>query len=288
MTERPPGRFAPDYLTELFREPLDPAYAEAARRRAERGPRPPARGRLSTLARVCTLVAIGFLFAVAYRQVVADEPATDRARAGLVEEVRSRQAQTDALQHQADQLREDVARMRDAALAGDRAAALRNLEAAAGLARVTGDGVVVRVANAPQPVDPVTGQTGDNLGQVFDRDLQDIVNALWLAGAEAVAVNGQRLTATSTIRAAGAAILVDFRPVGSPYEVAAIGPDDLSRSFTGSATARRFTRYVDAYGMAFEVRARDGLTLPAAAEPDLRYARPYGAPSPTPSPSGGR
>ncbi|HZN18649.1 MAG TPA: DUF881 domain-containing protein [Micromonosporaceae bacterium] len=294
--ERPGSRFGADLFASLFQESLDPAYAAAARRRTARPPVPLWRRAAGRAVSLVTLFAVGLLFAVAYRQVVADEPESARVRAGLADEVRSRRAQTDGLQERADRLRAEVAALRDAALAGEEAASLRNLEAAAGLAKVAGDGVVVRVADGPDPADPVTGAPGDNLGRVLDRDLQDIVNSLWLAGAEAVAVNGQRLTATSTIRAAGSAILVDFKPVSSPYEVSAIGPGELARRFNDSATARRFRRYVTAYGMAFDVRPRDDLTLPAAADPQLRYARPQGAspptssagPAPTPSPSGGR
>ena len=126
----------------------------------------------------------------------------------------------------------------------------------------------------------------------IDKAMQDITNELWRDGTEAVAVNGQRLTATSTIRAAGGAILVDFRPVTGPYQVAAIGPDDLAKRFGDSPTAHRFRRYVDLYGMQFAVGRRQALTLPAAAEPQLRYARtPQTGPSGTPVPSasgGGR
>jgi uncharacterized protein YlxW (UPF0749 family) len=281
-------RFRPDFLTELFTDAIDPAYAAAAERRRLRGPERPLWRRLSLGARVVTLVAVGFLLAVSYRQAVAAEPASERARAGLVDEIRTRQAETDRLQQEADRLREEVARQRDAVLADDQVAELRNLEAATGLGRVTGDGVVVRVSDAPDAVDPVTGQTGGtNLGRVHDRDLQSIVNALWESGAEAVAVNGQRLTATSTIRLAGSAILVDFRPVSSPYEVTAIGPDNLARDFAGSPTGKRFARYIGAYGMGFAVSERSGLTLPAAADPQLRYATPQ-RPTPAPTASGGR
>jgi uncharacterized protein YlxW (UPF0749 family) len=160
-------------------------------------------------------------------------------------------------------------------------ARLRNLEAGSGLARVHGDGIVVRLVDAPAPVDPVTGkQSSTNPGRILDRDLQDIANELWRLGAEAIAINGERLTATSTIRAAGGAILVDFRPVTAPYEVSAIGPGDLKDTFNGSQTAKRFRNYVGTYRMEFSVDRRDGMTLGAAVQPRLRYAQP-----PQPSPS---
>ncbi|WP_432825300.1 DUF881 domain-containing protein [Dactylosporangium sp. CA-092794] len=266
-----------DLLGELFRNPLDPGYAAAAARRG--GAPPPRSGRWLTAA---AMLIIGFLLAVAYHQVVAAAPGTTKARDDLVADVRSRQRAADDLQRRAAELRDQVDQARDNALAdSDSAARLKNLAAANGTGKVTGDGVAVRVADAPAQVDPVTGQAAaDNLGQVLDRDLQDIANGLWQAGAEAVAVNGQRLTATSTIRAAGGVILVDFRPVTSPYEVTAIGPPDIADTFGGSATAKRFKRYVEEYRMQFSVKKRTNLTLAAAAEPPLKYATtPSGGPT---------
>jgi len=280
-----------NFLIQLFQSPLDPGYADAAARKAER-PEPPRWRRLGgrgVTALACLL--IGLLFAIAYQHAVAAKPSTTKAREDLLGDVQSRRDQAEQLQKQAEDLRDQVARARDSALAdrGD-AERLRELAAGTGLGKVTGDGVVVTLADAPPQIDPVTGKpSDDNPGVVLDRDLQDVANALWQAGAEAIAINGQRLTATSTIRTAGGAILVDFRPVTSPYDIAAIGPDQ--DAFTGSATAARFRRYVDTYRMRFTVKSRKGLTLAAASDPNLRYARiPSPSPSsaPSSSPTGGR
>src|SRR6185437_13357565 len=219
------------------------------------------------------------------QHAVAAKPSTTKAREDLIGDVESRRTQAEQLQRQAENLRDQVAKARDNALAdrGD-AQRLRELAAGTGLGKVTGDGVVVTLADAPPQIDPVTGKpSDDNPGVVLDRDLQDIANALWQAGAEAIAINGQRLTATSAIRTAGGAILVDFRPVTGPYQIAAIGPDQ--DAFAGSGTAQRFRRYVETYRMQFTVKSRKGLTLVAAPDPELRYA---GVASPSPSPSGGR
>jgi uncharacterized protein YlxW (UPF0749 family) len=136
----------------------------------------------------------------------------------------------------------------------------------------------------------VTGRVDrDNLGRVLDRDLQALANALWQCGAEAIAINGQRLTAVSTIRSAGEAILVDFRPVTRPYVLTAIGPDGIDKRLADSATGKQFERFVENYRMQFEIKARRGLTLPAGADPGLRYASPPPSAQPSsgsPSPSG--
>ncbi|MEH1014732.1 DUF881 domain-containing protein [Micromonospora sp. CPCC 206060] len=277
--QRPARTYTPDFLTELFRNPLDPGYAAAAARRQQAGgPTGWQRGAVRAVT-VVTLLVLGFLFAVAYRQTVAEEPGRSRARAGLVEQIKQREGETSELARRADALRGEVARQRDAALTGSAAARLRDLEAATGLVRVRGDGVVVRVADAPSKADAVTGQGGTNLGRVLDSDLQKIANGLWSAGAEAIAINGQRLTATSTIRAAGGAILVDYRPVTGPYEVSAIGPDELEDRFNDSLAARLMRNVADEHGLSFAVRGADDLTLPAASGPQLRYARPVVTPT---------
>ena len=120
--------------------------------------------------------------------------------------------------------------------------------------------------------------SGGNVSRVLDVDLQGVVNGLWASGAEAIAVNGQRLTGLTTIRAAGGAILVDFRPVTSPYEIAAIGPDDMEQRFNDSPPAKAIRDLANQYGLDFSTRSQDDLRLPAAP------ARSYGTPTPSARP----
>jgi uncharacterized protein YlxW (UPF0749 family) len=281
--------FSADLLTDLFVHSLDPGYADAAERRRGR----PDSGLRRALGRGGTAVALlvfGFLLSVAYQHVAAGAPEAARARARLAAEAQRQQDQSDNLERRAARLRDEVAAARDRALGGGaEAERLRGMEAGTGLAKVTGDGITVTLTDAPSEVDPVTGEpTGENLGQVLDRDLQRLTNALWASGAEAIAVDGQRLSPVSTIRAAGQAILVDFTPVTSPYQVSAIGPPDMRERFNSSVTAEQFRWLHDKYRMGFTVRDSEGLTLPAAPDPQLRYAKPPdGAKSPSPT-GGGR
>jgi uncharacterized protein YlxW (UPF0749 family) len=281
---------SPDFLSELFSNPLDPGYGDAAARRAERGPDSPRRRLTGRVVATVVALAIGLLFAVAYRQTLADEPRRSQARADLVAQIRARETTTGELRTRADTLREDVAQLRDQALGSDERERLRELEAATGLRRVTGDGVVVTLKDAPTADE----DTGDkpNLGKIFDRDLQAVANALWSSGAEAIAINDQRLSATTTIRKAGGAIMVDLRPVTSPYEVKAIGPDDLEERFSDTGTARLMRGLVDEENIGYDVRQVDDLELPAATEPRLDYARGAAGPmsagaSPAPASPGG-
>ncbi|OMQ13910.1 hypothetical protein A7K94_0220340, partial [Modestobacter sp. VKM Ac-2676] len=175
----------------------------------------------------------------------------------------------------------EVTAARESALAasvvGQRA--LDRLEVAeqqAGTVAVEGPGVVVTLGNAPPPSDsdPVGGSEEVQLGGIVqDRDLQRLVNALWAVGAEAVSVDGQRLGPTSAIRQAGNAILVDFRPVASPYEVAAIGdPETLTRDLLNTPEASALGQLTVDYGVVFEYVREDSLELPAGTGAELRHA----------------
>ncbi len=261
----PVGTLAPDFLLRLFRDPLDSGYAAAARRRG--GAPPPKRDRLWS---VVALLVVGALLAVAYRQVVAHEPVRAQTRAQLVEQIHDREAVAERLERRAAELRDEVTRLRDEQLASEEVRRLRELEAVTGLAPVRGPGVVVRVADGSQ-VDPVTGQLVPE-ARVLDYDLQQITNALWAAGAEAVAINGRRLTATSTIRGVSGAILVNRVPVTGPYEVVAVGPEEMQRRFESAGVATTLRALSERYGISYEVRAARDLTLPAGVPPEFLNA----------------
>ena len=276
--EQPKRVFAPDFLTELFRNPLDPGYADAAARKAVEGEPTGAKRWASSGISLITLVVLGFLFVVAYQQTIADEPARTKARAALLQQVQSRRDQTTQLQSQADKLSDDVAKLRERELGGAAVAQLRDMEAATGLAPVKGDGARIKLGDGPTPINPVTGER-NTVARVKDTDLQLATNALWSLGAEAITINGQRLTATSTIRQAGEAILVDFQPVTTPYEVIAIGPDDMAKDFRDGYAGKFFKELATWYGMSFAASDVRGVTLPAATELKLRVASTIPAPS---------
>lgn len=282
-----PRQFPTDMLSELFQSPLDAGYADAARARGERGPLPATTRRLRRVVTVVACLIIGILFSVAYLQVVERAPARATARAGLIQDMKQRQAHTDDLARQAETLQAEVFRMREEALADTSLGQLRELEAATGMRKVTGDGVVVTLADGPNAAN-------ERLARVLDIDLQLVTNALWAAGAEAVSVNGQRLTSVTPIRGAGSAIIVGNSHVIGPYQVAAIGPPEMVDRFNDSQTAAVYRSIAGdkQQELGFEVDERDDLELPAAVLPRLQYAvvpKPSasGSPSPSTSPSGG-
>ncbi len=260
-------------LVDMMNDTLDGSYRDAADRvrTAPAVGGPPVRRRTV----VPLLVVLGLLTGTAAAQVRRRAHDADGGRAALVAEVTERTAASDALADRVEVLRADLAQERDRALgatgAGLRAAQrLAGLELQAATVPVRGPGVVVRLDDAPvADVDERPQRSGT--GRVLDRDLQDAVNGLWAAGAEAVSVNDLRLTALTAIRSAGEAVLVDFRPLSPPYVVRAIGDAPaLERGFRAGADGRRLATYPALYGLSLDVRRADALALPAAGVPDLR------------------
>lgn len=136
-----------------------------------------------------------------------------------------------------------------------------------GATAVHGPGIVVTVADA------ATATASE--GRVLDTDLTILVNGLFEAGAEAVAINGRRITARSPIRTAGAAITVDYVSLNSPYKVEAIGdPKRLQGRFGGTRAASWWQYLKLNYGLTLEIaQPDDDLTLAADPGLVLRHAK---------------
>jgi uncharacterized protein YlxW (UPF0749 family) len=296
-------------LDQVLAETLDPAYQQAAdartaraRAAAEAGEEPPAgsrgRRRWSQALVAVVLAGAGLLAAITYDHASAGAQGRAQVREALLGDIDTESGQADALTRQLDQLRSQVDRTRDSAL---QASAIGQLalsqlsarEQAAAAVAVTGPGIKVTLGDAKPKTgsDPVGGATASNsAGAVRDSDVQLAVNALWASGAEAISINGQRLGPTSTIRNAGEAILVDFQPVSSPYDISAVGnADALSKKFLADAEVQALAVVSQSYGLRFEFVKEDKLSLPAATPPELHYAQPVPSTSSSgaePSPGG--
>lgn len=99
----------------------------------------------------------------------------------------------------------------------------------AGTVEVHGPGIVVQLQDSPKrPAEGRPDVMSDYI--VHDRDIRDVVNELFAAGAEAISVNGQRLIACSSIRCVGPVVLVNTTQVGAPFIIKAIGKPETLES----------------------------------------------------------
>ena len=224
------------------------------------------------------LLLLGFLVSTGFVQERLRESQLPSHRQELEALVRQRQADVRGLSGEVAELSGRLAGIQDRLARGSSrvqevVAEAEMLRALAGLAGARGPGVIVELADSPR-APSTTGEEADLTIQ--DVDLQLVVNALWQAGAEALAVNGRRVVSTTAIRQAGGTILVNYSAVTSPYRVVAIGnADTLHDRLTGSEVAERFGVWMEVYGLRFSVERSGAASVPALrGVPDIRWARP--------------
>ncbi|MBC7273194.1 MAG: DUF881 domain-containing protein, partial [Streptomyces sp.] len=226
------------------------------------------------------LVLAALVVTVGAAQARVAAPVVAKEREELIDRIQSETTAADELESSIDDLRDEVsARQREALKesGGDRTALLGILS---GAAEVRGPGVKLVVDDAENAAaggdgDPRGTSGFSDTGRVRDRDMQRVVNGLWESGAEAVSINGQRLTALSAIRAAGDAILVDNRPLVPPYTVLAVGDGQGMRSrFQDSADGLYLAALEESFGIRTDISVADDLRLPAAPSVIVRTAEP--------------
>ncbi|HSW43682.1 MAG TPA: DUF881 domain-containing protein [Patescibacteria group bacterium] len=239
------------------------------------------------IALAVALIALGFMVAAQARAEVPRVRYTTQERGPLVETVIALQARQEQLKDQILDLRARVTAAEQGAagsdaLMSDLNDALRAARVAAGLVALEGPGIVLQLEDSQGPVPPGGSLADYRVGAL---DLRLVVEELWLAGAEAVSVNGERVVPTTSFVDIGSTLLVNSAYLAPPYQVAAIGPADL---YDVLVTSPGFIELVQAraerHGIRISFAEPEAVTVPAyAGTVTLRHAR-AAAPSPTPEP----
>lgn len=228
------------------------------------------------------LFALGFLIAA---QLAAEGPRVRYAsqeRSSLVETVLTLQAQQEVLKSRILTLRHDIGELEAEGPASD--ALLKSLNAdleeariAAGLIALEGPGLVFRIEDSGQP-----DGAADSL--VSAKDIRILVEELWLAGAAAVSINGERVTVSTAVLDIGGSVLVNSAYLAPPYEIAAIGAPGLYGRVQQSSSFADFVQgRVDAHGLRLSVAELDDVVVPAfAGTVGVEFGRPDVSPSPAP------
>jgi uncharacterized protein YlxW (UPF0749 family) len=138
---------------------------------------------------------------------------------------------------------------------------LEDARLAVGLTALRGPGVLIEIADSKRIVPE--GENPANYIVLVD-DLRDIVAALWASGAEAIAINDERLVATSSIYGVGASILVNTAFLSPPFQIKAIGAQGLLDRFNANPAFRgRVAQRIDVFGLEYASQAADALEVPA-------------------------
>ena len=220
-------------------------------------------------------ILLGFLAMVAVRSRPADPAARLSREYRLADLIERQQRSTTTLRREVEALRRDVERLRTRRAGGEAASAERDrvaadLGLAAGLVPMAGPGVRVTLDDSLLERAP-TGNVNDLV--IHSQDVQAVVNALWRAGAEAVAINGQRLISTSAVLCVGNTLLLNGTVHSPPYTVAAVGA--VRDRFEDDPLVRRLHDDAESYGLRFSVDREDEVEVPAYQGATLlTYARP--------------
>ncbi|MCX4968073.1 DUF881 domain-containing protein [Streptomyces sp. NBC_00654] len=289
MSQQPPDRSTapkparPDasmsLLTNVMDHSLDDGYAEATARREADGSAGLPRTLKSKLGLAAGLVIAALVVTLGAAEARVSAPVVAKEREELIDRIDAETTAADTLESDVEELRSDVSERQRKALeqhGGDQGGLVALLS---GATPVEGPGVKLVVDDAKDTDQGGGGpreSTGfADTGRVRDRDMQRVVNGLWESGAEAIAINGQRLTALSAIRAAGDAILVDNRPLVPPYTVLAVGNGkELATAFRDSADGMYLHALQENFDIRTSISGQEKVRLPAAPSLIVRTAEP--------------
>lgn len=217
---------------------------------------------------------LGFLavLAAAQPQTV---PGRESSRVEIVDLIGQQDDRVRELREEVQGLKERIADLGS----GQAGAEIRSLRAeadrlavAAGAAPLRGPGVTV-VLEDSSASRSATGDPNDLI--VHERDIQAVVNALWAGGAEAVAINGERLSSLSAVRCAGNTLLLHGVVHSPPYEIRAIGdPEALERAMADSPGMERLLEAVTAFGLGLEIEPGPVVVPVGRGVRDLAMATP--------------
>jgi uncharacterized protein YlxW (UPF0749 family) len=265
----PPPDASMSLLNHLLSHTVDEDYAPVAARRRGSTREHTAGGLVGLMV---VLALFGLLIVTMVLETNRAAPALQEEREQLIARIDDESQEVEALRQRAESLEAEVSALQTRVLSRSQAgqgleARLQRLSVRSGAIPLTGPGLVITV-------DDAANAGTDSAGQVLDTDLQKLVNALWVAGAEAVSIDNQRITSRTAIRGAGSAITVNYRSLTTPYVIRAIGnPDTLPARLLETEGGRAWLDLQVNFGVEFTSETRGSITVPGRVPFPIRFAQ---------------
>mgnify|MGYP001778138915 FL=1 len=140
----------------------------------------------------------------------------------------------------------------------------------AGTTALKGPGVVLTIEDSKKEI---SSSENTNLYIIHDEDVLKVINELRAAGAEAIAINDQRLTANSEIRCAGPTISINNTRISAPYEIKAIG--NVQNMENAVKMRGGVAESLSVWGIRLDVRKELNIIIPAyKGAVQFKYATP--------------
>jgi uncharacterized protein YlxW (UPF0749 family) len=261
-----PDRVTMPLLALVTRDAIDEDYVHAARRRAAGGPPQPPSHRTPLRGAAVATALFGLLIALAAVQTARNADVQEASHDALVNRISQRQQEVTSLRGRISSLRRqnDALQSTSSRVQGQLAEAtveLRALQISTGFLPVHGPGLRITVSDNPD---------GSADGRVRATDLRLLVNGLWRAGAEAIAINGRRLSTISAIVNSNISVQVNRSPLTPPYVISAIGNRSLASVLQASTSGVEFQSLAEQFGFVVDRQNESELVLPAAPDAQLR------------------
>ncbi len=211
--------------------------------------------------------AMGILLALQFKLVHAvpaqPEAATDQKAYSLVSEANEAREHRDALKEKSQQLRAELDKIAAGPELGTMKETMALYRIEAGLAAVSGPGVEVTLDDNNDPVQPNEGGgLSANLYLLHDEDILKVLNELKAAGAEVLAINGQRLLSTSEIQCVGPTILTNKNHrLTPPFVITAIG--DATNMENSLKMRGGVVDNLKVWGIQVNIKKQAQITIPA-------------------------
>jgi uncharacterized protein YlxW (UPF0749 family) len=224
-------------------------------------------------------LTLGLLVSLGWRSAseTSVEPAVQQS-SKILFSIQRLEAEQQELKSVLAELRQELAERQQAAAAQTDRLQILQVELdrqrrLAGLTPMEGPGVRVTLDDSAVRIPPAADP---NAYIIHEYDLRDIVNLLWTAGAEAIAINDERLVSTSSVYCAGSTVMVNNTRLSPPYTIRAIGNPRVLQDFLNNPSyLKDLKEKKRLYGLDFVVQDAAGLTLPAYSGGFLvQHARP--------------
>ena len=208
------------------------------------------KGRLSI---ACVCMVLGFMLAIQFRTTQDIRAALPIQRVDvLAAKLQQAEAENKELRNQLEDLQ---------GISGSEKSSMINddMVMLAGAKAVEGPGIILTIEDSTQAVKK---DNDPNLYLVHDEDLLKVINELKAAGAEAISINGQRLTANSEIRCAGPTVSVNNVRSAPPFEIRAIGSTkDLENAINMRGGVADTLKV---WGISLRMEAKESLWIPSS------------------------
>jgi uncharacterized protein YlxW (UPF0749 family) len=224
-------------------------------------------------------LTLGLLIAVTWQPSVKSSAGTVDSQDSRIQlSIQRLETEQQELKSEIAVLRQELADRQQAAAAHtDRLQVLKveldRQQLLAGLTSVQGPGVVVTLDDSTVQIAP---GADPHAYIIHEYDLRDIINLLWMAGSEAIAINDERMVSTSSIYCVGSTVMVNNTRLSPPYLIRAIGNPRIQQDYLRNTShLQELKTKQRLYGLLFEVKEVANLTLPGYSGGfPVQYARP--------------